>query len=411
MDQTIQTNVVSQTLYLQASDISVTRDPNNPMMVIDLRMMSTQPNNNGEGVTEAFIDSVIANAEMLCGIPLYADVDNLTAWKFDQLTHMYDKLTLTYGTTMIGSFITFKKVNDQYGVSLYGQARIPKREKQICDAVLELYRLGMLNFSCEIKYVYPSGVIRVGDVMYIDANPQNVLTGMCVVTHPAFDEATALDLVAEQKADDKEVSQPMENENMQTVAEEVKPEADNANAEVANAEVANAETAEATAADANAETVEANAEDATAEDNPIVPEEPEHEEPEVDEPDKPDDEDELTRAMNQISEQQNRICELEAQLATLNQLQAELEALRAEKAALELAERVGKARLFAEKSGLDLNAEKVAEAVNSANFELLAEMNLEAKPDEQVGMLVSEMTLPDAKLNNPVSAMVKHVIY
>lgn len=403
MDQTIQTNVVSQTLYLQASDISVTRDPNNPMMVIDLRMMSTQPNNNGEGVTEAFIDSVIANAEMLCGIPLYADVDNLTAWKFDQLTHMYDKLTLTYGTTMIGSFITFKKVNDQYGVSLYGQARIPKREKQICDAVLELYRLGMLNFSCEIKYVYPSGVIRVGDVMYIDANPQNVLTGMCVVTHPAFDEATALDLVAEQKADDKEVSQPMENENMQTVAEEVKPEA----AEVANAETeVNVNAADANAENANAETVEA-----TAEDNPIVPEEPEHEEPEVDEPDKPDDEDELTRAMNQISEQQNRICELEAQLATLNQLQAELEALRAEKAALELAERVGKARLFAEKSGLDLNAEKVAEAVNSANFELLAEMNLEAKPDEQVGMLVSEMTLPDAKLNNPVSAMVKHVIY
>ena len=410
MDQTIQTNVVSQTLYLQASDISVTRDPNNPMMVIDLRMMSTQPNNNGEGVTEAFIDSVIANAEMLCGIPLYADVDNLTAWKFDQLTHMYDKLTLTYGTTMIGSFITFKKVNDQYGVSLYGQARIPKREKQICDAVLELYRLGMLNFSCEIKYVYPSGVIRVGDVMYIDANPQNVLTGMCVVTHPAFDEATALDLVAEQ-TDDKEVSQPMENENMQTVAEEVKPEAANANAEVVNAEaeanvnaeaeVATAETVEATAENANAEV-------ATAEDNPIVPEEPE-EQPEVEPED--NDEDELTRAMNQISEQQNRICELEAQLATLNQLQAELEALRAEKAALELAERVGKARLFAEKSGLDLNAEKVAEAVNSANFELLAEMNLEAKPDEQVGMLVSEMTLPDAKLNNPVSAMVKHVIY
>ena len=406
MDQTIQTNVVSQTLYLQASDISVTRDPNNPMMVIDLRMMSTQPNNNGEGVTEAFIDSVIANAEMLCGIPLYADVDNLTAWKFDQLTHMYDKLTLTYGTTMIGSFITFKKVNDQYGVSLYGQARIPKREKQICDAVLELYRLGMLNFSCEIKYVYPSGVIRVGDVMYIDANPQNVLTGMCVVTHPAFDEATALDLVAEQKADDKEVSQPMENENMQTVAEEV-----NQNAEVANAEAeadANAETVEA-----NAETVEANAENAnaevaTAEDNPIVPEQPEIDD--VNEPED-NDEDELTRAMNQISEQQNRICELEAQLATLNQLQAELEALRAEKAALELAERVGKARLFAEKSGLDLNAEKVAEAVNSANFELLAEMNLETKPDEQVGMLVSEMTLPDAKLNNPVSAMVKHVIY
>ena len=410
MDQTIQTNVVSQTLYLQASDISVTRDPNNPMMVIDLRMMSTQPNNNGEGVTEAFIDSVIANAEMLCGIPLYADVDNLTAWKFDQLTHMYDKLTLTYGTTMIGSFITFKKVNAQYGVSLYGQARIPKREKQICDAVLELYRLGMLNFSCEIKYVYPSGVIRVGDVMYIDANPQNVLTGMCVVTHPAFDEATALDLVAEQ-TDDKEVSQPMENENMQTVAEEVNQNAEvaNANAEVANAEVATAETAETV--EATAETVEANAEVANAEDNPIVPEEPEHEEPEVDEPDDPDDEDELTRAMNQISEQQNRICELEAQLATLNQLQAELEALRAEKAALELAERVGKARLFAEKSGLDLNAEKVAEAVNSANFELLAEMNLEAKPDEQVGMLVSEMTLPDAKLNNPVSAMVKHVIY
>jgi len=266
--------------------------------------------------------------------------------------------------------------------------------------------------------VYPSGVIRVGDVMYIDANPQNVLTGMCVVTHPAFDEATALDLVAEQKADDKEVSQPMENENMQTVAEEVKPEADNANVEVANAETevnanaetveATAETVEATAENANAE----NAEVATAEDIPVV-EEPEHQEepeqPEVHE--EPDDEDELTRAMNQISEQQNRICELEAQLATLNQLQAELEALRAEKAALELAERVGKARLFAEKSGLDLNAEKVAEAVNSANFELLAEMNLEAKPDEQVGMLVSEMTLPDAKLNNPVSAMVKHVIY
>lgn len=99
-------------------------------------------------------------------------------------------MTQTFHTTQIGSFNSFQKVVDEYGVSLYGEARIPKREANICAAIREMYRCGILCFSFEISFV-TDGVIEDNGVMFIDANPHNTLTGMAVVSVPAYPEATA----------------------------------------------------------------------------------------------------------------------------------------------------------------------------------------------------------------------------
>lgn len=66
----------------------------------------------------------------------------------------------------------FKKVADEYGFSLMGQARIPKRETEICERLAELYNMHMLNVSYEIRYAQ-SDVIVKGGVHYVDASDKN----------------------------------------------------------------------------------------------------------------------------------------------------------------------------------------------------------------------------------------------
>ena len=84
----------------------------------------------------------------------------------------------------------FKKVADEYGCSLYGQARIPKREIETCQRLAELYSMNMLKVSYEIRYVRSDTVLKDG-VCYVDASENNYLTGMCVVSVPAFPESEA----------------------------------------------------------------------------------------------------------------------------------------------------------------------------------------------------------------------------
>lgn len=82
-------------------------------------------------------------------------------------------------------------------MSLIGYARINKRSKLVCEAIQELYENNALNFSFEIS----AGVVDVVDgISIVDANEENELTAMAVVSVPAYPESKALELVAE--ADD-----------------------------------------------------------------------------------------------------------------------------------------------------------------------------------------------------------------
>lgn len=101
-------------------------------------------------MTEAFIDKVVESGGKYNCLPLFADTKKLAAGETRTLGHNYDPARGTFATQQIGAFSTFQKVTDEHGVSLIGQARISKRNPEICEAVQTLYDLGMLNVSFEI---------------------------------------------------------------------------------------------------------------------------------------------------------------------------------------------------------------------------------------------------------------------
>ena len=159
-----------------------------------MRMFSTRANLNRCAVTEAFIDDIIANKDDYVCMPLCADVSKLKNKDYRGLTHLYDKTRGVFLADEIGGFYDFEKVNDEYGVSLIGYARINKRSDLVCEAIQELYDQGKLNFSFEIS----AGAVSIVDgITIVDANEDNELTAMAVVSIPAYPESTALDLVAE----------------------------------------------------------------------------------------------------------------------------------------------------------------------------------------------------------------------
>lgn len=47
---------------------------------------------------------------------------------------MYDPKTQMFYTQQIGGFYAFERIDDEYGVSLIGEARIAKRNQKICNA-------------------------------------------------------------------------------------------------------------------------------------------------------------------------------------------------------------------------------------------------------------------------------------
>ena len=63
---------------------------------------------------------------------------------------MLDLGTGQFQSEQIGSFFSFAKAQDEFGVSLIGEARIPKRSPTLCETILKMYGRGDLNFSFEI---------------------------------------------------------------------------------------------------------------------------------------------------------------------------------------------------------------------------------------------------------------------
>ena len=253
--------------------------------------------------------------------------------------------------------------------------------------------------SFEVKYD-PSDVIEKDGVRFVDAGEGNSLTGMCIVSTPACPDANALDMVAElvnaeEATETNEVNEEVPNEEGTVIAEEVKAEEAVATAETEETIAENTENAEATA---TAETAEAE----------VV-----HEEVEVRESFTKDPYDDKTyhevktehTIVETVEEEpaaepaavvadcggrkedmgecgdprDHRIAELEAELARVN---AELQAFKDAKMAAELKVKQDKAKAFAEKQGLNVEDENVAQAIAEVNYEMIAELAMAETANE-----------------------------
>ena len=193
-------------LMFLASEVTIAEeDKLNPVFLsIKLKLADNAGNRNNEGITAAFISDLIKRQDEFECLPFYADVKKLLARDYDNLGHMYNKITRKFGTTQIGSLTDFYSETDNDGViSLYATARVPKREYDICVRLVELYELGKLCVSFEVRY-NPEFTIEKDGVLFIDANEENALTGMALVSTPACVDAVALDMVAE-VADDSDI--------------------------------------------------------------------------------------------------------------------------------------------------------------------------------------------------------------
>lgn len=183
-----------QTSILSLSEVQSKR----PYLAIRVRLFSTRVNANNEKVSEAFIDRIVNNKKDYVSLPLVADIVKMERGDFrGGLGHMFDSETQSFLSTQIGSFVDFEKVNDEFGVSLIGEARVYKRKSKVTDAISTLFSENKLAFSFEIiagSVTIEDGVLTVGD------SDKNDLIGLAVVSKPAFAEAIALSLVAEQKS-------------------------------------------------------------------------------------------------------------------------------------------------------------------------------------------------------------------
>ena len=380
----------TEKMILLASDISVNEKKSNELFLyVEMRMQSTQPNGNGEGVTEAFIDSIILNQEMYNCLPLYADVDCLLAHQYRSQGHKFDRNTRTFGTQQIGSMCGFRKVQDQYGYSLIGEARIPKRDLEICLALAEMYELGMQNFSFEIYY-YPSDTVTEAGVKYIQASERNLLRGMCVVSVPAYKESVALDMVAEEEHKNTENEEQEEGRlDAPETIKEPDEEDDQKNNE--GVETMNIEEAMGMIAEKDQKIADLEAQLAAAEEQKA--QELEEEKAKKDEAAEQA-EASLTETKEALEAANNTIAGLEAKVAELEAVKAELDGIKAEQAAAEQAKKLEKVKAFAEKQGLDVTVKEVADAIAEMNYEAIADLAAAMeKPEEKAEETVASFVL------------------
>lgn len=232
-----------QVLHVLAEDVSINEQASNDIfLLVDFLMFTSEANLNNEGVTVGFIQDFLANADDYVSLPLYCDTENLLAGRFAKLGHRYSRETGSFDTVQIGGFVKFWSKEENGVVTVYGQARIPKREYAICERIIQLYELGKLSMSFEVRYASADTIQKDG-ATFIDVGENNKLTGACICWQPAFPDAQAQLLVAEeQETDESElvVAENVSDENgADTEVSKVMPNETNENM--------NAETQEAIA--------------------------------------------------------------------------------------------------------------------------------------------------------------------
>lgn len=298
---------------------------------------------------------------------------------------------------------------------------------------MELYELGALSFSFEIKYVLPD-TVEIDGVRYVDASDRNVLFGMTIVTTPAYDESVALNLVAEENTEilsdtteSDEGVETMKDKVNEAVTEQEAPVVEVAQNEAIAEEVAaetpvvedvSEEKVEETVAEAEVNVEETVAEETSA--DTVAEAEPKEDEEKED--DKEDEEEEVETAsaglIPVLAHPEECVCEESAEDAAIDaahagieadeaklraqiaQLEAELEMLRAEHMELEAYRAAQRAqelqakqttvRVFAEKQGLDTNDEEVSKAIAELDYEKLVNLSMEGLQTEQIASASAE---------------------
>ena len=427
-------------LMFLASEVMISEeDKLDPVFLsIKLKLADNTGNRNDEGITAAFISDLINRQEKFNGLPFYADKKNLLARNYDKLGHMYNRVTKKFGTDQIGSLVDFYSETDNEGVvSLYATARVPKREYETCVRLVELYELGKLCVSFEVRY-NPEETIEKDGVMFVDASENNAMTGIALVSEPACIDAVALDMVAE-VADDSDIVAECEEQTSRRGETETMPKEMEMTAEVEEqiAET-NEDTQEetpvviaegegasesgeggegASESGAGASDVGAGASGSGAGGSEGGSEEEESGTETVDPAltvDHDDDEKRVNaeteeanaeviehsvdthesveecpwtgepvhvieyheRVIETIEEAGTVIAELEAKIAELEEIKGKYDAIVAEQEARELAQKRECAKAFAEKQGLNVEDTAVAEAIEKLDYAKIAELTM-----------------------------------
>ena len=403
-------------LVLLAEDVLISEESKqNPIfLTVDVKLCDSVINANREGVTEAFIADVVERANDHVCLPFYADVKNLLAENYEQLGHLYNKVTRKFGTNMIGSISDFYSDTDENGVvSLYGKIKIPKRDRDIIYRLVDLYEMGRFAVSVELSYD-PREVIVAADGNFIDASENSSLTGLCLVWKPACSDAYALDMVAEAADDSEEIVAESEEHASERGENEPMEKEKNLTAEVEEQE---AQATSETVAEEQTEVV-TEAEETVAEEQTVVAEDVDTEENPEEEEKEPEEEETMAetqeanaevlehsvdthesvenwggepvhvieyheRIIETMEDAGNVIAELEQQIAELNDIKVKYEAMVAEANAKALAEKQEKAKAFAEKQGLDVNETAVAEAIEKLDYTKIAELTMAQAQEEE----------------------------
>lgn len=435
-------------LLLLAEDVLISEEAKlNPIFLsIDVKLCDSVVNKNKEGTTAAFIEDVVnRSGDHLC-LPFYADVKNLLAENYEQLGHLYNKVTKKFGTNMIGSMSEFRSETDEDGVtSLYGTIRVPKRDRDIVYRLVDLYEMGRFAVSVELSYD-PREVVLMDGGKFIDASENSSLTGLCLVWKPACEDAYALDMVAEAADDSEEIvtgsEEPaergetsfMEKEKKltaeateETVAEKEKTEQTETVAEEKAKDIAVAEGEGASESGEGAsESGEGGSEsgagasdgagasksdgddgsgsgdegedaltvDHDEDEKKIVAEEQKvtaevlehsvttHESVENWGGDPVHVIEYHERIIETMEDAGELIAQLDQQIAELTEIKGKYDAMIAEEQARELAEKQEKAKAFAEKQGLNVEDTAVAEAIEKLDYKMIAEMSMANEQEE-----------------------------
>lgn len=379
-------------------------------LTVDVKLCDSLLNANREGVTGKFIADVVHRSGDHVCLPFYADVKNLLAGNYDQLGHMFNRVTRKFGTRMIGSMSDFYTDVDANGVvSLMGTIKIPKRDRDIVERLVELYEMGGFAVSVELSYD-PRELVVTDEGSFIDASENSSLTGLCLVWRPACTDAYAYNMVAEMNADDSEIVADGEEQGMRGETDSMKDEME-MTAEVTEETVVaeEQEQEETVAEEVVAEAEETAVAEDKAEEDPESPDDEKEKEDTVAEAQENANAEVIEhsvdtheaiydggegepavhvteireRFVETIEAQERTIAELKTQIAELEEIKVKYDAIIAEREAAELAEKKAKARAFAEKQGLDVAVAEVQEAIEALDYTKIAELTMAQVQDEE----------------------------
>lgn len=262
--------------------------------------------------------------------------------------------------------------------------------------------------SFEVKYS-PNNVVVKDGIQFVDAADTNYLTGMAVVWTPAYADANALEMVAEATNADSEIDIVAENtsnegdekEVPENIVEKVTAEEQEAVVEETVQEEVVAESEEVVSEETSAEVLEhtvhvTESVEKWCEDEPAI-HVVETTERVVETVEEPEPEPDYVRI---VAEKDARISELEAQLAELTQIKAEYDQMIAAQAAAELVAKQAKARAFAQKQGLDVEATEVAEAIANLDYEAIAAFAMAQEAPEEETVTIASYSVAGMKIKS-----------